>query len=489
MFKGIDIHRVAFWFCSFFIVGVGLATMFGNIYFLIVLFFWVSAFFFLLNKNFFALLILLSGLLGVFYFRSYSLIQAGSVIMPFGADHEFTGIIKNVSKTDSAQTLIVDLKGGYSGLVSIGAKAYPAFEYGDLIKFNGIINKPEDVYKNFYLLHGISGQVNFPEIELMTKGEGNPIKAWLFNLREKIKDIFKRSLPKEKAAFLTGITIGGKEDFSKELKNEMALSGTTHLVAISGYNISIIVLVVGAFFASIFSATASFYLTILTVILFVIMTGAEASVVRAAVMGVIVLFAERTERLYDPRNAIVLTAFIMILLNPFTLIFDAGFQLSFAALIGIIYLAPAIKSLFSNRGRSHLVKENFDKGFLSWRENAVVTASAQIMAFPILIYNFGIFSLSSLFANILILEFVPITMGVGFFMAGAGWFSIFSAKMLGIIANMFISYDFFIMDIFSKFSFILPVKGIGFLSGIAYYVAVSLFVYKFKKNEKESRSF
>jgi competence protein ComEC len=204
------------------------------------------------------------------------------------------------------------------------------------------------------------------------------------------------------------------------------------------------------------------------------MTGAEASVVRAAVMGGIIILSERAERLYNPRNAIVVAAFIMILFNPRILVFDLGFQLSFAALLGIVYLSPAIKNLLKPKS----------DGFLSWKENAVITASAQIMALPILIINFGIFSLSSLFANILILEFVPMTMGLGFVMAGVGLFSEFLAKILGILANIFISYDFFVMDIFSKFSLILPIKEMNFIFVIIYYAVVSAFILYMRKGSK-----
>lgn len=475
MLEKLNIHNAVFWFCLFFLAGIVLITIFGNFYFSLLSVLLASSCFLLLGKKGFALLVFVA-LLGVFYFEAYSSIQFNAVKIPFGKETEFTGIVKDISKTGSAQNLTLDLNGEFKGLINVRAKLYPDFEYGDLVKFSGVINKPQEEYKNYYLFRGIFGQADFPIIELMAKNKGNAIKSALLNLREKVKNIFKENLPKEKAAFLTGITIGGKEDFSKELKDKMSLSGTTHLVAISGYNISIIVWAAGLFFASIFSASVSFYLSVFTIILFVIMTGAEASVVRAAIMGGIVLLSGRAERLYNPRNAVVITAFIMALFNPRILIFDAGFQLSFAALLGIIYLSPAIKNLLKSESG----------GFLSWKENAIITASAQIMAMPILIFNFGIFSFNSLLANILILEFVPMTMGLGFIMAGVGLFSVFLAKILGILANIFISYDFFMIDIFSKFSLILPIKEVSFVFYFVYYAAVFAFIYRTHFNKEKN---
>jgi competence protein ComEC len=470
----LNLHTGVFWFCLFFMAGIVLIVVFNNVYFALTSAFLAFFCFLLLKRNGLAFL-LLAAILGIFYFRIYSYFQFSDVNIPFGKEMEFTGIVNDVSRSDSAQTLIIELAGEFKGSVSVRVKAYPEFEYGDLVKFIGAVNSPQEEYKNYYLLHGISGEANFPNIELIGKGGGNFIKSALLNLREGIKNIFKENLPKEKAAFLTGITIGGKEDFSKDLKNKMSLSGTTHLVAISGYNISIIIWIAGLLFASIFSATLAFYLSVFTIILFVIMTGAEASVVRAAVMGGIVLLSGRAERLYNPRNAVIITAFVMMLINPTILIFDAGFQLSFAALLGIIYLSPAIKNLLKLKPGS----------FLSWKDNAIVTASAQIMAMPILIFNFGIFSLSSLFANILILEFVPMTMGLGFIMAGFGFFSGFLAKMAGVLANMFISYDFFVIDIFSKFSLILPIKNVNFIFVLVYYLAVFIFINIYKESNGE----
>lgn len=474
--RGINIHDAAFWFCLFFLIGIVLAVVFRENYYFPILIILLGFFYLLLiRKNIFAFLIL-SAILGVAYYQGYSYFQSNNINIPFGEERELEGVVKDI-KGGAVQELKVSLIGEYKGNIKIKTNLYPEFGYGDLVKISGIVSRADEKYRNYFLSRGIFGEINFPNIKLIEKNRGNFIKAGLFSFKEKIKDIFKISLPKQKAAFLAGITIGAREDFSKDFKEKMSLSGTTHLIALSGYNISVITLAVGLAFTSFFSGIISFYLSILTIILFVLMTGAEASVVRAAVMGAIALFSNQAERLFSPRNAIVAAAFVMVLFNPRVLVFDIGFQLSFAALLGLVYLAPALKNVLKIKSR----------GFLSWKENAVITASAQIMALPILFSSFGFFSLASLLANILILEFIPITMGLGFIMAGFGLFSIFLAKILGFLVNILISYEFFIINVFSEFSLPLKIDSIYPIFWAIYYLVIFIFIFFFYNRANEKR--
>ena len=251
----------------------------------------------------------------------------------------------------------------------------------------------------------------------------------------------------------------------------MSLSGTTHIVALSGYNISVIVLAAGTLFSFFFSRLISFYLSVGFIILFVLMTGVEASIIRAAIMGVIVLLAEETERIYSIRNAIIISAFLMVLFNPRVLAFDLGFQLSFAALLGIVYILPALKNILKIK----------NKGFLSWKENALTTVSAQLAVAPLLLGNFGIFSLTSFLANILILSAVPLTMGLGFLMGGLGFISEFLAQAVGLAVNLLLTYELWLIDLFSRITLPIITDSFGFLAAIIYYLILTCFIYKFNK--------
>jgi competence protein ComEC len=471
MTERINLHKGVFWFCLFFLLGIFLFFIFNqNFYLVLLIIFLISSYFLLIRKNIFALLIL-TAVLGVIYYQFFSYIQLENTNISFGIEENYIGIVKNVKSFDKYQQLEVDLIDTDKGKISLNINPYPQFEYGDLIKFTTTINKFPEKYNNYFLSRGIFGQASFLDIELIDKNKGSFVKAKLINFKDKVKTIFKTSLPKKQSAFLSGITIGSREDFSEEFKEKMSLSGTTHLVALSGYNISIIAWSVGLLLASFFSTSVSFYLSILVIILFVIMAGAEASIVRAAIMGIILLLSTQTERMFNPRNAIVVSAFIMVLFNPRILLFDIGFQLSFVALLGIVYLSPVFKKILRIQS----------PGFLSWKENMVITASAQIMALPILLFSFGTFSLSSILANILILGVIPFTMAIGFIMAGVGLFSTFLAKILGGLVGVLISYEFFIIDIFSKFTLLLNLQNITIAFCVIYYFLIFILILFFNK--------
>jgi len=212
-------------------------------------------------------------------------------------------------------------------------------------------------------------------------------------------------------------------------------------VALSGYNIAILAAVLIATFSYLWSRRTAFYLSLAVIPAFVIMTGAEPSVVRAGIMGLILLLAEHQGRMYSFRNAITLTALVMLLIDPLLIREDVGFQLSFAALLGIVYLYPWLSEKLNVQG----------DGFLAWKKNALQTASAQIAVFPIIIVTFGFFSPSALISNVLILEFIPIAMLLSFATAILGFASFHLSLVVGWVTSVFLGYEIFIIEFFSSY--------------------------------------
>ena len=175
------------------------------------------------------------------------------------------------------------------------------------------------------------------------------------------------------------------------------------------------------------------------IIIFTILTGASASVVRAAIMGILLSFANGYGRLYDQKISISLAALIMILLNPFVLTFDIGFQFSFLSVLGIAYMYPVL------RGKLGKIK-----GPETIKETLFMTLSAQIFVLPLAVYYFHNFSLVSLPVNILILPFVPLAMMLGF---TAGIFSIIwplLGKIVGLLAWALTSYQIWVVRYFAS---------------------------------------
>lgn len=463
------IHDKAFWAISFFLVGVLLASFINNweqkILVAVLAAFLVALVLFILERQWLAILSL-AIILGAGYYFIFDARQK-DVSIAFGEKTVFSGLVTKVSYALEKQDLTVKLAEPYSGKIRITTNRYPERRYGDFINFEGVIKKPTDRSAPYFEKEGIFGTVSFPKIELVGSNQGSPLISALFKIKSFAESTFRRVLPPEKAAFLSGLTVGETAEFSKEFREKMSLTGTSHLVALSGYNISIIgksvMLALGFFFAR----RKSFWFATLAIILFVIMTGAEASVVRAAIMGFLVLLADQVERLYSFRNSIAMAAFIMILFNPKILVWDIGFELSFAAVIGLMYLKPSLTKFF---------KVKPEGGFLNWRENFWTTISAQTAVLPILLHNFGLFSPISILTNVLILVLIPTTMFLGFLIVLAGTFSYYFAQTLGYLAGLLLGYELWIIDFFSKTAPTFKVEKFSILLSIIYYLIIFGFI-------------
>lgn len=452
------LHDSAFWSAAFFLLGVFFISFFGN--FLVAAIFSLLIFlYFLIFKNYWLAGLSLLVIIGAGYYQTFDYFQSQVKII-FGVKAEFSGIVRKIEQSDTRQELILELGQPYSGRIKINIRPYPSFEYGDRLKISGIIKEPLPETRDYLAKDGIFGTASFPEIAVLEKGQGNFIKSLLLVLKSKIFRIFKENLPQEKAALLAGLTLGERAGFSKEFKEKMNLSGTTHIVALSGYNISVIGWAAAGIFGLWLSRGISFYLTVIVIAFFVLMSGAEASVVRAAIMGIILLLSKEAEQLFSVRNAIGVAAFLMVIVNPKVLVFDVGFQLSFFALLGIVYILPVLKKIFPYKS----------PGILRWKENSLMALSAQLAVVPLLLAVFGGFSVLALISNVLIAEAIPITMGLGFLMAGLGFISGFLGQTAALAVYPFLAFELWVIDLFSRFSLPITAESFGISAAAIYYL-------------------
>ena len=169
----------------------------------------------------------------------------------------------------------------------------------------------------------------------------------------------------------------------------------------------------------------------------------------------------------------------MALGNPKILKFDIGFQLSFLALIGIVYLMPAVKKFF---------KVNDEKGILDWKENFLTTVSAQLAVISVLIRSFSNFSFISIVANVLILGFIPYTMTLGFILGAIGFISYPLSLVFGWFVHIFLSYEIFVINFFGKINFF-QIKNMSVILMFVYYLALSGFVIYMKKPARQLGNF
>ncbi len=328
---------------------------------------------------------------------------------------QFEGIIVDEPRRGlEAQTAKVELTSSdgesiSGGRVYLRVDLFPELAYGDIVRVSGaVVPPPTDSYGNYMAKEHIHGSMFYPNVEVLGN-KGNPLFAALVHVRQTLKEHIGRLFNQQHTAFLSGILLGDKDEFSPTFLEKLSTSGTMHLMALSGSNMIIIIFIALGIFSVIFwgRKRLQFATTFGTVALFVAMTGFQVSAIRAALMASIVGLATLTHRLYRPHNALALAALIIAVWNPKAPVFDLGFQLSFLATLAIIYLAPVLKRL------PFLQTE----GTLGWRDALAVSAAAQLGVAPITIINFANFSFTGLLANIAILAVIPVLTIMGFLVA------------------------------------------------------------------------
>jgi ComEC/Rec2-related protein len=243
-------------------------------------------------------------------------------------------------------------------------------------------------------------------VTLLSRGEG--LLASLSHAREKALFLFARILPGDAAALLQGITLGSTRLFSPDLSAAMRQSGTTHIVALSGSNAAIFVSGVLIMLGGVPFLLQAIGLGVL-LFLFLLMTGAEPSLLRACLMSFILFVFQGKKSTLSPLMLLGSVALVMLLFDP-SYARQAGFLLSFASVLGIVYLTPRVRERLLPR-----------PGFFSWREHCAATVGAQIAVLPFLLFLFESVPLFGILANILILPFVPLLMILGLCGVALAW--------------------------------------------------------------------
>lgn len=335
--------------------------------------------------------------------------------------------------------------------VLITANLYPRFDYGQIVKVEGELQLPQNLddsgfdYKKYLAKDDIFTVMFQPHIASanfdLSRSERVRIALLKKNffLKHKFEQSLNKILSEPYASFVDGILLGGSAQIPDAIVEAFKRTGTSHILAVSGYNITIVVSIISSLLLLIVARPIAFWLSAIGIIIFALLTGAEASVVRAAVMGIIVLFAQREGRLYEARNALLVAAALMIASNPAILRYDIGFQLSFGATLGLIYIVPLLERYFVRL-----------PNIFSLRETFVMTLSAQIFVLPLLLYYFKVFSLVSLPANILALPLIPYTMLLGFLTGVIGIISLPIGKFFGLGAYLLSRIVLTIIGFFSK---------------------------------------
>ncbi|MFL5732485.1 MAG: ComEC/Rec2 family competence protein [Chloroflexia bacterium] len=229
---------------------------------------------------------------------------------------------------------------------------YPEYRTGDRLSLSGALTPPPDMpgfdYRAYLAAHSIYSYMSFPGVKILGSGDGDRGSQLIQGWRSGVGAAIQRALPEPEASLAVGVVIGDRSSMPQDLQEAFQASGTTHVLAISGENIALISGFVWLLLSGLRQRRRPTVLLTLALVaslaLYTVFTGATPSVVRATAMSAVLLFAPLARRRYDPTAALAVAALVMSLLDPNVLL-DAGFELSFAAMLGIVLLAPRLRDL------------------------------------------------------------------------------------------------------------------------------------------------
>ncbi len=344
-------------------------------------------------------------------------------------------VIKNIKNIENGSNI--------NGKIIVYADRYPEYNFTDKIRLKGKIKIPEDFdgfeYKNYLFSKGIYYIAYYPEIETIERNDAG-INFQIAQFRIYANNIIKKIFPEPQAGIVSAMTLGVKSSISSETLESFNKTGTRHIIAISGLHMTIVSVVFMYLLLAVgLRRSYAFYFAILGIAFFVALVGFPPSAVRAAVMGGLILFAVKVGRLNNAGNAVIFAGVLMLLYDPNLIRYDTGFQLSFLAALGIIYIYPRLDIRLKKYSDRLKIKTMF-----------LITISAQIATLPIIINSFGNFPLLSVFANVLILPFVPVVMLGGFLVMITGFANLFVAQILSWPIWLVLSYQIEIIKFFAS---------------------------------------
>jgi competence protein ComEC len=297
-----------------------------------------------------------------------------------------------------------------AGLVLVQAPRYPEYAYGDRLRVRGeLLTPPESddfSYKEYLARQGVYSLMQRPQIERVANGQGAPLMAALLAAKARMRTAVAGLLPEPEASVLTGILIGDDNGIPADLAAAFSATGTTHVLAISGFNVTIIAGVLMALAKRTVGERLGAPLAILALLVYTVFVGASASVVRATIMGILIILAQRLGRDTFALNSLALAALVMTALNPLTL-WDAGFVLSAGATLGLVLYVEPLTALCRSALLRVLPESAAERVLAVIGDGLIVTTAAQITTTAYIVYTFRRLSIITLPVNFLVLPVQP----------------------------------------------------------------------------------
>lgn len=366
-----------------------------------------------------------------------------------------------------------------TGRVLVKAGKLPEYFYGDELKITGKLQAPfeteEFSYRDYLARYGVYSTMYSPRVQKISSGKRNLFFTQLFAFKRFFENTINRVFPEPQASFMAGLLVGSRKGIPPDVTADFNATGLTHIIAISGYNIAIVIAFITGLFGSIVPRRWQFPLAAFFVSVFTLLVGASPAVVRAAIMGLLAFYALTHGRQYQVTLGLVFSAALMVFVNPQILLHDVSFQLSFAAVAGLMFVSPILEKWFAKIPNKFAI-----------RESLLMTMSAQVTAVPLIVFYFARLSLVAPLANVLVAPAIPLAMLTGFIAVVAGIVFLPLGILFGFVAHALLTYILWVAKLGAQLPGAnLEIGWFGITFAVIYYMAlVGYLVWRVKAIER-----
>lgn len=339
-------------------------------------------------------------------------------------------------------------------LVRTDAPEATVLPYGQVIRVYGHLQTPPEnpnfSYRDYLARQGIYAYIPDGSLTRLPFRRGARWLQLVYTFKEQAQAMIYRLYPDPEASLLAGILLGVETGLPSTLKDAFKITGTSHIIAISGFNIAIIAGIFFSLFGRLLGRTRGALTAALAIAIYTVLVGADAAVVRAALMGGLGLLARTLGRRQDGLNTLFFVAGVMTAFDP-NMPWDIGFQLSFGATLGLILYGNPLQNRAESLLRRFIPANQAQRAAELLSEFVLLTFAAQLTTLPIIAWHFRQISLVSFLANPFILPAQPAVMILGGLAVLGGLFWLPLGKVLALVAWPFVVYTIRLVEWFAGF--------------------------------------
>lgn len=372
-----------------------------------------------------------------------------SLIDEVGKEVTLEGYIsREVDKRAKTQHLYIKTK---DEVILAYVDPYTEYQYGDKLEITGELERPAPFatdlgrtfnYPGYLKAQGVNYVMTYPALSVIGKDEGSMVLSTLLSFKQLFMTRLESLIEEPAVGLGEGLLLGVKQALGDELETVFRRTGIIHIVVLSGYNVSLVVLFTMYILSYLFPYRARLIVGGVAIVGFALIVGLSATVVRASLMATFILLGKYLGRTYSVIRGLLVAGLIMLIINPFLLPYDVGFQLSFLATLGLILLSPYVEKLVQ-----------FMPKTIGLREFLAATIATQLFVMPILLYQIGEFSMVSIIVNVLVLPMVPLAMLLTFLAGLLGFVSHGLALPVAFIAQLSLNYILMVAKWFASLPF------------------------------------